>query len=226
MKKIILVLICVYSTQVFSQLQGTTSTVSTLNARYYDDFANTDASGKVLKYEDITGTPYIDIAFKKAIISEEYPYVFIRYNAYKDEIEFKSEETLMVLPKDQQFNRIEILSPKEVLVYKTIEGNTDGYYYELVNGKTSLYKKMYTKFTDFKKATSPYAQDSPPIFKAQAPEFYIVAENKVIKNPRKEKEIIEVYSDKKNELKSFFKQNKIKFDEEQSLIRLVRFLNK
>lgn len=226
MKKIILASICMISVQVYSQLNGTYSPIDILNVRYYDGIAQTDNSGKVLRYEDIIGTPYVDKTLKEAKISDKYPNVNIRYNAYKDEIEFRNGENLLVLPKEEQFNRIEIISPKQVLVYKSINGEPEGYYYELVSGKTSLYKKTGIKFTDFKLASNPYASDQAATFTALAPDFYLVVNNQVIKNPKKEKEIIEMYNDKKDHLKSFFKQNIIKLNDEQNLIKLVKFLNK
>ena len=207
----------------YSQLEGTTSNLDIINVKNYEGLAQGDSN--VLKYEDISGTPYVDITFKEAKISEKYPNVSVRYNSYKDEIEFKNGEKILVLPKEEEFYRIEIIYPKQVLVYQSIEGNIDGYYYEIISGENSLFKKIRTKFTDFKKASSPYASDTPPFFSSLSPEFYIKANGKILKDPKKEKQIMELFPDKKDVLNSFFKKNKINLNKEEDLIKLVKFLN-
>jgi len=45
-----------------------------------------------------------------------YEKISVRYNSYKDEIEFQKDNNPRVLPKESQFSRIEISSPKQTLV--------------------------------------------------------------------------------------------------------------
>jgi len=183
-------------------------------------------TGKSLKYDEIQGSPYLSKSFSNAKIGENFEEVPVRYNSYKDEIEFQKDGKILVLPKESKFSRIEIKSPPQNFVVLDSNDELKGYFIELMNGKYSLYKKEKTIFRDYVPAASSYASDKPASFKNQDPIFYIKTENSIIKNPKNQKDIIEKFPDKKEILTLFFKSNKIKFDKEEDLIKLVNFLNK
>ncbi|WP_295201717.1 hypothetical protein [uncultured Chryseobacterium sp.] len=182
-------------------------------------------SGKSLKYDEIAGSPYFDKNFYNAKVANDYGTVPIRYNSYKDEIEFENEGKPLVLPKDPKFYKIELLSPKKTIVYLNTEDNLTGYFFEIVDGKNILYKKVKTKFIDSVPAANSYATDKPASFKQLDPIYYIKANNRFIKSPKSQKDIINSFSDKKDEIEGFFKSNKIKFNKEEDLIKLTNFLN-
>ncbi|WP_294250916.1 hypothetical protein [uncultured Chryseobacterium sp.] len=183
------------------------------------------SSGKTLNYDDIMGSPYQNKSFLPAKISgSPNENVSVRYNNYKDEIEFKKNDEIFSLPKKAEYSRIEVISTRQIIVLLNISDETNGYFYELVKGNNSLYKKSKTKFIDFVPASNGYTSDKPASFKTMDPEYYINIKNKFIK-PKNQKEIIEQFPDKKESLTSFFKSNKIKFDKEEDLIKLVNFLN-
>jgi hypothetical protein len=182
-------------------------------------------AGKNLTYDEIQGTPYLDKVFYKAKVAASYEEVPIRYNSYKDEIEFQKDGKTLVLPKDNKFARIEIKSPKQIFVLLDTKDDSSGYFIELANGKNSLYKKIKTIFRDAVPASNSYASDKPAQFKIQEPVYYIKTESIFIKKPKNQKEILEQFPDKKEILNTFFKSNKIKFDKDDDLIKLVNFLN-
>ena len=154
-----------------------------------------------------------------------YEKISVRYNSYKDEIEFQKDNSPLVLPKESQFSRIEISSPKQTLVLLDTGDDLSGYFYELAGGKNALYKKVKTKFIDAAPAANSYAAGRPASFKLQQPVYYIKTEKGWIKKPKNQKDITEAFPDKKDALNTFFKSNKIKFDKEEDLIKLVSFLN-
>ncbi len=179
-------------------------------------------AGKTLKYEEIAGdSPY----FSNAKVAANYEQVPVRYNSYSDEVEFKKNGEVQVLPKTSDFSRIEVASPKQTIVLLQTSDDLNGYFFELDNGKNSLYKKIRTKFNDFVPAANSYASDRPANFKTLPPVYYIKTDNGFIKKPRNQKEIIEQFPDIKENLTAFFKSNKIKFDKDEDLIKLVTFLN-
>jgi hypothetical protein len=51
-----------------------------------------------------------------AKIATNYEQVPVRYNSYSDEVEFKKNGEVQVLPKNSDFSRIEIASPKQTIV--------------------------------------------------------------------------------------------------------------
>lgn len=183
------------------------------------------STGKVLNYGDILGSPYLNKEFSNAKTAANNEQVLVRYNSYSDQVEFKKNEDVQVLPKSSEFSRIEISNPKQVIVLLDTSDELSGYFFELANGKNILYKKIKTNFIDFVPATNGYVNDKPATFKTLAPVYYIKTENSLIKKPKNQKDIISQFPDKKDSLTTFFKSNKIKFDKEGDLTKLVNFLN-
>lgn len=224
MKKIILTVLTIVSFSLgFAQntlsINGVTGAQSV-----FDGIKST--TGKTFKYDEIPGdSPYIDKEFINAKIAANYEQVAIRYNSYTDEIEFKKNGDIQVLPKASNFSRIEVLSPKQVIVLLDSSDDLKGYFFELVDGKNILYKKIKTKFTDVIPAANSYASEKPANFKTLPPVYYIKTQNGFIKKPKNQKDIINQFPDKKDSLTDFFKSNKIKFDKDEDLIKLVTFLN-
>ncbi|MPS63271.1 MAG: hypothetical protein DI622_01345 [Chryseobacterium sp.] len=182
-------------------------------------------TGKDLTYEDVTGSPYSNVNFLSAKIADNYEKTPVRYNSYTDQIEFQRDNKVMILPEETQFSRIEIISPKQTLVLLDTKDDLSGYFFEIVKGKYSLYKKQETKFIDAEPASNSYTSEKPAYFKQSDPVYYISINDAYIKSPKNQKEILAQFPDKKEALNSFFKENKIKFNKEEDLKKLVNFLN-
>ena len=182
-------------------------------------------TGKNLNYDEIKGSPYYNRNFFNAKIGENYENVPARYNSYKDDIEFKKGEEIQVLPKESKFSRIEFTGvPKETIVLMSTDDENNGYFFELVNGKNKLYKKVKTKFVDVVPAASSYATEKPANFRTLDPIYYIKTEKGFIQ-PKNKKVIIDAFPESKTDLDKFFSQTKIKFDKEGDLIKVVEYLN-
>ena len=186
-------------------------------------------SKRGLTYDEIEGTPYLDKIFSEAnfIISDKdkVETAPARYNTYSDQIEFKKGDEILALFPDNPFTRVEFVLTNQVLVKLNVDNELKGYFYEIISGKNTLYKKVKAKFNDFVPAANSYAMDRPANFNILNPIYYIKTENGFIKNPKNKKEIIEQIPDKKEALNTFFKENKIRFDKEEDLKKLVTFLN-
>lgn len=187
---------------------------------------NSPNAGKTLSYSDILGTPYYGKGYSVAKFSGTDETAPAKYNMYNDEIEFTKEDKPYILPKNDSFSKITFLNTNEILVRLETGDELSGYFFELVDGKNSLYKKVKSKFIDAVPATNSYASDRSASFKTLEPVYYINTEGGFIKKPKNQKEIIEKFPAKKDALTVFFKENKIKFDKEEDLKKLVLFLNK
>ncbi|MCS3530918.1 hypothetical protein [Chryseobacterium sp. JUb7] len=184
-----------------------------------------EGAGRSLSYDEIIGSPYINKNFSLAKVADDYEKAPARYNTYKDEIEFQKDGTTLVLPNDSKFSRIEFFSPKTTLVRLDSKDDLSGYFFELVGGKNALYKKIKTKFIDAVPAQNSYATDRPASFKTLDPVYYIKTEKGFIKKAKNLKDLTEQFPDKKEAIEGFVKSNKIKFNNEADLIKLVTFLN-
>ncbi len=228
MKKILsLLLLGVGFTACFGQSGIILSSDNMLEGSLLQERINSSKMGKTLTYDDILGSPYVDKNFREAKIADGYQNLPVRYNSYKDEVEFKGNSGIMVIPKEQKFNTIEILDPSIILVYLNTNDENSGYFYKLNNGKILLYKKIITKFIDVIPASSSYTEDKPANFKTLDPIYYIqIEENKFIKKPKTKKDFLnQIPSDKKEILNTYFNNNKVKFDKEEDLKKLVQFLD-
>ncbi|MDQ8142078.1 hypothetical protein [Chryseobacterium sp. CFS15] len=186
---------------------------------------NSPNGGRTLSYSDIQGNPYYGKGYSVAKFSGTDETAPARYNMYNDEVEFTKEDKSYILPKNDTYSKIEFTNTKEVLLRLETGDDLSGYFFELVNGKNSLYKKTKTKFIDAVPATNSYTSDRPATFKTLEPVYYINTDGGFIKGPKNQKEILERFPTKKDSLTAFFKQNKIKFDKEEDLKKLVTFLN-
>lgn len=187
---------------------------------------NSPNGGRALSYSDIQGSPYYGKGYSVAKFSGTDETAPAKYNMYNDEIEFTKEDKPYILPKNDSFSKITFSNTHEVLVRLETGDELSGYFFELVDGKNSLYKKVKSKFIDAVPATNSYASDRSASFKTLEPVYYINTEGGFIKKPKDKKELIERFPTKKDALTVFFKENKIKFDKEEDLKKLVLFLNK
>lgn len=228
-KKMIVVLITLLfnplSAQQLNALSYSGGQLSTGSALFKVDSPN---SKRGLTYDEISGTPYLDKVFYPAnfIISEgKFETAPARYNAYSDNIEFKKGDEILALLSDNPFTKIEFTYTNQILVKLNIDDEIKGYFFEIVSGKNLLYKKVKAKFNDFVPAANSYAMDRPANFNILNPTYYIKTEKGFIKRPSNKREIIEQLPEKKEALNTFFKENKIRFDKEEDLKKLVTFLN-
>lgn len=225
MKKIIFSILLISFTSSFAQNGMVLTGRDFADGSTFSGLISSKNAGRSLNYDEVVGSPYSNVNFSMAKIAENYEKMPVRYNSYTDQIEFQKDGTVMVLPKDEKFSRIEIVSPRQTLVLIEADG-LSGYFYEVISGNNaSLYKKVQTKFIDVIPASNTYSSDKPATFRTQDPVYYIKTDKGYIKNPKNQKDIIEQYADKKDDLNSFFKQNKIKLQKEEDLKKLVSFLN-
>lgn len=222
MKKFLIIPTLLFSYfSLFGQVLQTVQSVDTHS--YYEILS--PKSGKTLSYSDISGSPYYKKEFTPAKVADNYETLVARYNSYSDEIEFQKDEKLHVLPKQDVFSKIIFTNTKEKLALVNTGDDLSGYFFELSSGKYPLYKKVKTRFIDMVKSSNGYAEDKPAKFQTLEPKYYIKTEKGFIKDPKNVKEIVDQIPEKKESIETFVKSNKIKFNKEEDLIKLVNFLN-
>lgn len=192
----------------------------------------TSSKEEFLKYSEITGSPFLNDAFKQAKATCCNEIAPMRYDIYADEIEYKKGDVVYRLLKQKPYTRIEFANPNVTLVLEDIENNNKpGYFILLADGKNSLLKKLNIKIENIvvdPKKTTGYGkkEESSSNFKESKPAYYIKTEKNTYILIKTKKDILEVYPEKSRELNNFFDSNSIKFNKDDSLIKLVNFLNK
>ncbi|SFN48366.1 hypothetical protein SAMN05421594_2916 [Chryseobacterium oleae] len=153
----------------------------------------------------------------------------LRYNAYEDEMEFKNGEELFYVNKG---TNIKIQFPDLKKTYESLTYTYDGksksgYLVLLVdNPKFSLYKREKMELLKGEKSTNSYTKDANDYY-AKETDLYLVAKDKKFsKFPKNVSEASGIFSIDKKELETFVKSNKINFNKEPDMIKLVEFVNK
>lgn len=221
MKIFLTTLSTLFAIGVSAQYSSTIFNVTGPNTGLLYNKINSGVSSKVYSYSEIQGTPYIYNDYKKAKIGDFPDVVLARYNSYSDEVEIKFNDNVRSLLKEKAYSPVKFIDSDEQLIYVS-DNEQKGYYYVLSGGKTMLLRKNSTIFIDEQPAQTSYSNTQPAKFQNLKPAFFLYKDSKL--NPiKKESDLIEFYPDKN--LKTIIKENKIKFDKEKDLIRLVQLLN-
>lgn len=175
------------------------------------------------------GSPYWDKEFKPASLScyskELKPE--IRYNAFKDEMEFKKEGKLYYLEKKDS---CEIVIDNKVYGFFAypFDGKIRFGYLRRVSpnaGTYTLFARETIAFQEGEPAVTSYREDKPAKFYPEKVRFFIKTPTDMIAVPEKKKDLERVLADITPDLASFFKQIDFKIKEEASLLQLIQYLN-
>jgi len=181
--------------------------------------------GQQLTYADIEGDAYFAGTFASANIENATSLIRTRYNTYTDTVELMNEGDIFELPKSQKYSRILFVKPSAILVYISSGNIPQGYYFELAKGKYTLLKKMKAEFREGSPAVNSFTPAIAPRFETLNPVYYITTDSDVIKLTKNAKDLANAIPDKKDAINDFVKKNKIKFNDDADLTRLVAFLN-
>ncbi|MBU8883258.1 hypothetical protein KSK37_09195 [Kaistella sp. DKR-2] len=175
--------------------------------------------------QNIVGTPYFNVNFMSAIIGNTNEKAPIRYDAYLDRIEVLADEKVYEVPRHEDVSlfKFEMLNTPIIYVKET-----DGYYFRLVDGKNQLLKKEKIKLKEVRTSIEPNSliKEGYIKFEKQNPTYFIKTDEKVLPIPKSVKELLNIYPAHKEELEAFIKENNIKMKQEESLIKVVKFMNK
>jgi len=176
----------------------------------------------------ISGTMYYDESFSHARLDNDDEVIFLRYNAFKDEMEFKQANETYYLIKDDNtiinfFNNNKIY---QYLKYVDTDKNEKrGFLLKLIDGEKSLYKSERIILIPERPTTTGYETSKPAEYKKSKEIFYIKVGEQTSVFPKNKKELLKMFPDKNKEISTFLKNNKLSFSKETDLIGLTKFLN-
>ncbi|MCF8320245.1 MAG: hypothetical protein K9I35_03435 [Flavobacterium sp.] len=176
----------------------------------------------------VLGSQYIDQTFYSSTftcISEITPP--IRYNTFKEEMEFKVDGKLYYLDKNENCElTINNLTYK---YFKNFDKKSnDGYLMVLTKSNDSkyiLYKKEKVKYVPPYVPGSTYGEEKPAKYIVDKSKYYIKNQDSLTELPEKKSDFLKLFPNNKDSLELFLKENKIKFTEDSSVLLLVNYLN-
>ena len=164
--------------------------------------------------KDIKGSPYLSKDFTPSRISKVYNIVATRYNIYKDEIEFKDDENIFLVPKLDPYSKISVDNGTNIIL---IEGK---YYINLYEKDNKyLLKKLRVKYNNPRVSSNSYQESEQASYEVMKPLFYIYENNFIEINNRNLEDHF-----KSKDVKSFIKDHKSNLKDDKDLITLAKFL--
>lgn len=207
---------------------------------YYEmvrDFENTQMTiGKAstnsgIFYEDINGSPYSHDGFQKGeLITHDgirYVNVKLRYNIFTDEIEYQSGEQVLSLANPLDFRYIII--DEQVFVYYPFQAGSGAIkkgFFQLIHLGEALFLKRMNISYQRPEAPQAYAEAKPARFVRGSDTYYFRFSDRMPEEISfNRKKILRTFPDYQNELDAFIRSNRLRFRNEEDMIRLLEYYN-
>lgn len=180
-----------------------------------------------VKIESVAGSQYFSEAFGSAKVNDMTEYFNLRYNNYKDMMEYQKSANEILELNPEQYSTIKFANGHEYYFksYTNAKNAQTKGYLKLIQSKNNvaIYSSERVMYKPAEKSKSSYDTDKEAQFVKEKKTFFLEVDGK-IQQISKAKDIQKFFTSKENELKDYFKKNKIDFDNENQLKQLVSFL--
>jgi len=231
MKNIYLLLLTIFLSLNLQSQGNINNTITGATQQALIDFGN--KSQRTAQPLNVQGSHYFDKEFKLAKLEyfgkELNDTGFMRYNAFRDEIEMADtqlqNETDVILLKSADVIPLINGDRYEYLPYRLESGNAFiGYLVNIFDGKDSkLYLKRKKTFMEAKIARTSLENSFPPRY-VESEELYIsVKGDTPVKLKQSKKSIINFFNANSDKVKKFIKSEKLKVSELSSIIMIFEF---
>ena len=177
----------------------------------------------------VKGTPYLDESYVSGTIlyANNTRTIPLRYNAYKDVMEFQADGQARVLDPSTTIKKVNFGETTFVVEkYTNDKGILKyGYFALLDTGKVSLYSRKSVKFTPGMKGRGLDGGDQPAEFRRNPDEFYFKLSGGELIEVKSIKAMVAAFPDKQDELLTFAKKEKISPRDAEELTTLVKYYN-
>ncbi|GAA4273977.1 hypothetical protein GCM10022258_32710 [Aquimarina gracilis] len=200
--------------------------------RIKQEFFLRTPTNEPIKVDDIDGSPYLSEKFSPGKILDELTgkseAVFLRYNIYNDEFEVKydvSSENIVGLKKG---STLVAQLGDDKFYYKAFVNHKNeqklGYLKEVYNSKNVvILKDYYQKLRLPKPAKTSLEKDIPAKLSNHQSYYLKTDKGTLIKIEMNRKKIANSFPNHQNEIKSFIKEKKLRFNDEKDLLQLANF---
>lgn len=173
----------------------------------------------------VAGSKYYSEEFSNAKVNNGTESFLIRYNAYRDVMEYKKGTDILELIKEQNLRFSFQNGSTYELMNFVLNGKDYSQYHQILldknNIKVSKYRSI--KLVPAKKAANSYDSDTQATYKENKDVYFVTYNNQTIEFDGKSKILEKLIPSKASEIKEFFKQNKIK-ENDDDMIKVGNFL--
>src|SRR5690606_35075383 len=192
-------------------------------------YINKTGVKETLNLSDIEGSPYFQNDFLYAFVDEDTskPHK-LRYNAYKDEMEFMNNGEIYYIDKNKYKSITFEPFKKYVLVnYELNNEEVHGYLIEILAGNYSLYQTERKKFLPERTVSRGLSETHTPAQFREADEvFFIKLQNgNILELPSSKSKLADLFGDYSKSVNQYLKENKISLKNQNNLKKLFQYIN-
>ncbi|AXT20069.1 hypothetical protein D7030_02815 [Flavobacteriaceae bacterium AU392] len=174
--------------------------------------------------EEAIGTPYVDNEFSFAKINKSKEFYLVRYNAYQDVMEVKKNEKTKIITLDNNKDYVISLNDKEYITRTFASGERGIVHIIWDDIDHALFQKENVKLTPATKAKTSYHTSIKAKYSEISNEYYMDFGNKsLIKVPKNKKKFYALFSNSAKNVQQFVKKEKLKIDNKEDLIKIVKY---
>lgn len=220
--KLAIILSLLYFIDTYSQAAGV------VGGNGYDGFqvvfTPRDEFDKTAEFKKISHKMYLsDTIYRASKVDKIEQNFFIRFNIYRDEMEFENNGKLLFLKKEQG-RIVTFLYTNEKYELNNYDGKLT--YFQVHNDdKVQLLSRKFIDFIEAKQAQNSYQQSRSADFRRKDDVFYLKSGNNITELPSKKSKFFDAFGNKSNEIKSYVKKNKLDIREIDGLKKIVNYLN-
>jgi hypothetical protein len=175
------------------------------------------------EFERIAPKLYLTPNYLAAKVDHMVETIFLKYNIYKDEMEFSKNGQILFLKKQngrkitfENLNqKYEVFKFEDKLAYFMVHND----------GKNQLLSRQIVKFQKEKLAKTSYQVDKPADFKRQKDVFYLKFDNVIKEISSSKKKFYDVFGDQAKSGKKFVKTKNLNIKNIEGLEKIIQHLN-
>lgn len=171
------------------------------------------------------GSKYFIENYQNARVNKGEQSFLIRYNAYRDIMEYKNGNDILELIKEKNTHfTFQDGSIYELFSYDLNGRSFERYHKVLVENKQVKISKFESiKLVPATKASNSYEKDTQATYKPNSELYFITYNNQTLEFDGKQKSLEKIIPGKTDAIKAFYKENKIK-ENDSDMIKLGNFL--
>ncbi|WP_026776696.1 hypothetical protein [Polaribacter sp. Hel_I_88] len=205
----------------FSQVGGITTGSGTSYNTIFNPNTEIDKSEE---FKELAPKMYITTSYLAANVDDIVETFFLRYNMYRDEMEFSKNDQLLYLKK---INDRTIVFQNLNTKYKLFELNNDLKYFIVHNeGKNQLLSRQTVTYQEEKPPVNSYVAGKKADFIRNDDIFYIKFDNNsIIEVPSNKRKFYAIFDGKESEIKNYMKSNRLNNKDLEDLKKIVTYFN-